>query len=169
MVVACTRLLRGSGYAAFNGEVPEQPMHAALASEYAHVTAPLRRLVDRYAGEICVALCAGSEVPPWVLDRLHDLPAIMRDSGRKASALRRGGGRPRRDRAAHGARGGAVRGVVVEVAEKDPRRGTLTLADPAVEAPLVSSDGELPLGTEVSAELVAADLATRKVTFRLVG
>ncbi len=83
MVVACTRLLRGSGYAAFDGEVPEQPMHAALASEYAHVTAPLRRLVDRYAGEICVALCSGSEVPQWVLDRLDDLPAIMRDSGRR--------------------------------------------------------------------------------------
>ena len=59
MIVACTRLLRGSGYVGFNGETPEQPEHAALASEYAHVTAPLRRLVDRYAGEVCVALCAG--------------------------------------------------------------------------------------------------------------
>ncbi len=63
MVVACTRLLRGSGYVGFNGDLPEQPQHSALASEYAHVTAPLRRLVDRYALEICVALCAGEEVP----------------------------------------------------------------------------------------------------------
>ena len=63
MVVACTRLLRGSGYVGFNGELPEQAQHSALASEYAHVTAPLRRLVDRYALEICVALCAGEEVP----------------------------------------------------------------------------------------------------------
>jgi exoribonuclease R len=74
MVVACTRLLRGSGYVAFDGEVPEQPEHAALASEYAHVTAPLRRLGDRYAGEVCLALCAGTEVPGWVLDRLDTLP-----------------------------------------------------------------------------------------------
>jgi exoribonuclease R len=49
MVVACTRLLRGSGYAGFNGEVPEQHQHSAIAAAYAHVTAPLRRLVDRYA------------------------------------------------------------------------------------------------------------------------
>ena len=66
MVLACTRLLRGSGYVGFDGEVPAQPEHSALASEYAHVTAPLRRLVDRYAGEVCVALCAGEEVPGWV-------------------------------------------------------------------------------------------------------
>ncbi len=74
MVTACTRLLRGSGYVGFDGEVPADPIHAALASEYAHVTAPLRRLGDRYAGEICVALCAGTEVPAWVLEKLHVLP-----------------------------------------------------------------------------------------------
>ena len=41
MVLACTQLLRGSGYVGFNGAVPGQPEHSALASEYAHVTAPL--------------------------------------------------------------------------------------------------------------------------------
>ena len=45
-----------SGYQAFDGVVPEHPEHAALAAPYAHVTAPLRRRVDRYAGEICLAL-----------------------------------------------------------------------------------------------------------------
>ena len=59
MVVACTTLLRGAGYAAFDGELPDQLEHAALASPYAHVTAPLRRLVDRYGLEACAALCAG--------------------------------------------------------------------------------------------------------------
>ena len=51
---------------AFEGGVPEHIEHAALASEYAHTTAPLRRLVDRYAGEIAVALCADTPVPDWV-------------------------------------------------------------------------------------------------------
>ena len=86
MVVACTTLLRGAGYAAFEGQLPDQLEHAALASPYAHVTAPLRRLVDRYGLEACAALCAGEAVPQWVLDRLPDLPDIMRDSGRKANA-----------------------------------------------------------------------------------
>ena len=70
MVVACTSLLRGAGYAAFDGHLPDQTEHAALASSYAHVTAPLRRLVDRYGLEICAALCAGERVPKWVLDGL---------------------------------------------------------------------------------------------------
>ena len=70
MVVASTTLLRGAGYATFDGQLPEQPEHAALASTYAHVTAPLRRLVDRYGLEICAALCAGDEVPQWVVDGL---------------------------------------------------------------------------------------------------
>ena len=77
MVIACTRLLRGSGYVGFVGEVPAQPEHSALASEYAHVTAPLRRLGDRYAGEICLALCSGDDVPDWVLDRLDELPSTL--------------------------------------------------------------------------------------------
>ena len=85
MVVACTRLLRGTGYVAFDGELPEQPQHSALASEYAHVTAPLRRLVDRYAGEICVALCAGTEVPDWVPAALPELPETLRESAPRAN------------------------------------------------------------------------------------
>ena len=38
--------------------------------------APLRRLVDRYATEVCLAICAGEDVPEWVerdAPRLADL------------------------------------------------------------------------------------------------
>ena len=70
-------LFRGAGYAAFDGSVPEDAEHAALASDYSHVTAPLRRLVDRYAGEVCLALCAGTPVPDWVREALPGLPAEM--------------------------------------------------------------------------------------------
>ena len=55
---ACASLFRGAAYKAFSGGIPEEAEHAALAIDYAHVTAPLRRLVDRYASEICVSLCA---------------------------------------------------------------------------------------------------------------
>jgi exoribonuclease R len=67
MLNASTRLFRGAGYRTFSGGIPEDVDHAALASDYAHTTAPLRRLVDRYSGEICVALCADQPVPAWVL------------------------------------------------------------------------------------------------------
>ena len=85
MVNACTRLLRGSGYVAFDGETPADPQHAALASEYAHVTAPLRRLGDRYPGEVCLALCAGTEVPDWVRAALPGLPKTLQASASRAN------------------------------------------------------------------------------------
>ena len=66
MLNASTVLFRGAGYRSFSGGIPEDADHAALASDYAHTTAPLRRLVDRYSGEICVALCADQPVPTWV-------------------------------------------------------------------------------------------------------
>ena len=56
-------LTRGAGYTSFEGEAPKDPVHAALASTYAHTTAPLRRLVDRYVGEACIALSAGKPIP----------------------------------------------------------------------------------------------------------
>lgn len=62
------KLLRGAGYLWFDGEVPEenQRIHAGIGGAYAHVTAPLRRLVDRFATEICLAIAAaqpGGTVP----------------------------------------------------------------------------------------------------------
>lgn len=166
MVVACTRLLRGSGYVAFDGEVPAQPQHSALASEYAHVTAPLRRLADRYAGEVCVALCAGEEVPSWVLDALEGLPETLLESGRRAHQyenavldLVEAGVLQHRVGESFGA-------AVVEVDEKDGRRGAITIQDPAVEAHVVG-DHDLPLGEDVTVTLATADVATRKVEFRL--
>jgi exoribonuclease R len=166
MVTACTRLLRGSGYVGFVGEVPDQPEHSALASEYAHVTAPLRRLGDRYAGEICLALCAGEDVPDWVLEHLHTLPQTLqradqmshRYEGAVVDLVEAGVLRPRL--------GQRFEGVVVDVDEKDQHRGTITIQDPAVEAPLVAN-GALPLGSEISAALTKADLDARSVEFTL--
>jgi exoribonuclease R len=83
MLNACTVLFRGATYRSFSGGIPDQADHAALASDYAHTTAPLRRLVDRYTGEICVALCAGEPVPEWVFRALDGLPEQM--GGRRAS------------------------------------------------------------------------------------
>ena len=45
---------------------------------------PLRRLVDRYSGEICVALCSDQPVPEWVLRDLDALPEQMMAAERRA-------------------------------------------------------------------------------------
>jgi exoribonuclease R len=166
MITACARLLRGSGYVAFDGEMPADPIHAALASEYAHVTAPLRRLGDRYAGEICVALCAGTDIPAWVLARLGEIPDVMKDAGRRASQyeamvldLVEAG-------ILHERVGETFEGVVTDVDEKDDTRGKVIVQDPAVEARVTSSHA-LPLGTEAELRLTQADIVSRSVVFEL--
>jgi exoribonuclease R len=166
MVVACTRLLRGSGYVGFNGELPALAEQSALASEYAHVTAPLRRLGDRYAGEICVALCAGEEVPQWVLDKLPALPATLRDSSRRANQYENAVLNLVEAAVLEDRVGELFDGVVVELDGKDGKRGEVSIQDPAVEA-TVSGPLELPLGSDVRVKLVRADVETRSVEFAL--
>ncbi|KRC48730.1 MULTISPECIES: RNB domain-containing ribonuclease [unclassified Nocardioides] len=164
MVVACTRLLRGSGYAAFDGQLPEQTRHSAIAAEYAHVTAPLRRLGDRYAGETCLAICAGTPVPDWVREALPGLPKTLQDSARRASAY----GRAVLDLVEAAVLADRVGeefdGVVTSVREDDPAQGVVVLAEVGVEAP-VSASQPLPLGEDVKARLTTADVAARKVAF----
>jgi VacB/RNase II family 3'-5' exoribonuclease len=168
MLTSSTMLLRGSGYVSFDGELPEQPFHSALASTYAHVTAPLRRLVDRYTGEICLALYAGTPVPEWVRERLDELPATMRGSSRRANQYERDvldlvEAAVLADRV-----GQEFPATVVAVGEKDPSEGEIVLTEPAVEARVRSADGApLPLGTEVRVTLVDADPVSRKVRFEL--
>jgi exoribonuclease R len=166
MVVACTRLMRGAGYVAFNGETPEQPEHSALASEYAHVTAPLRRLGDRYAGEICLALCAGEDVPSWVLERLDSLPKAMQEADHRAHSYEKAVLDLVEAAVLAQRVGEEFDAVVVQVDEDDARRGALVVQQPAVEAPVQSSE-ELPLGVDVRARLAEAEVRTRTVRFEI--
>src|SRR5262249_31062196 len=82
-------LMRGAGYTASAGEVPAEPGHGAVAAPYAHVTAPLRRLADRYVSEVCLSLHAGVEIPEWASAALPRLADIMSSTDRKASAATR--------------------------------------------------------------------------------
>lgn len=166
MIVACSRLLRGAGYVTFNGELPEQAQHSALASEYAHVTAPLRRLTDRYGGEICLALCAGTEVPDWVVTAMHELPDTMASSARRAHAYENAIVDLCEAELLHDRVGETFSAVVVDLDEKDRHEGDITIQDPAIEA-TVTGTAELPLGVEVTVELVRADPRSRAVEFRL--
>ena len=166
MIVACTRLLRGSGYVAFDGEVPEDPEHAALASEYAHVTAPLRRLGDRYAAEICLALCAGEDIPRWVLEQLPGLPDTLRQSAQRGNRYESAVLDLVESLLLQHRLGETFPGVVVELEDDDRSRGTVTVEEPAIEATLTGSS-ELPLGERVTVTLAEADPARRSVTFAL--
>jgi exoribonuclease R len=166
MAIACTTLLRGAGYAAFDGEIPAQAEHAALASEYAHVTAPLRRLVDRYGLEVCVALSAGKEVPDWVRAALHDLPETMQKSGRLANQYENAVVDLVEAATLQGRTGERFAGVVVAAEHDDPRTGDAVVREPAVEA-RVTGDEPLPVGEDVELVLAEVDVDARRVRFTL--
>lgn len=80
-------LFRGAGYEAMDGTVPADPVQSALAAPYAHVTAPLRRLVDRWGLVVCEAIAAEREVPSWARQTLGELPSLMGASSRRAAQL----------------------------------------------------------------------------------
>lgn len=166
MLNACTTLFRGAGYDAFTDGAPKASEHAAIAAPYAHVTAPLRRLADRYAGEICVALSAGRPVPQWALDALDELPSEMENSARRAGKYERGIVDLVEAMVLAPRIGQQFAGVLIDV-DPDRNAGRLQVQDPAVEARVKGS--KLRLGSEVSATLVAADLVKGSVDFRVFG
>ena len=157
-----TSLLRGAGYTAFDGGVPERATHAAVAAEYAHATAPLRRLVDRYVSEVCLSLSAGVDVPGWVRTALPSLPKEMAEADRRAHELERQCVALMEAAVLHGREGEEFSAVVVETSESG---GTVQLADPAVRA---QCDGTLPVGEQVRIRLAEADVGKRSVRFVLV-
>jgi exoribonuclease R len=166
VLVAATRTLRGASYVALDGELPAERAHSALAAEYAHVTAPLRRLADRYTGEVCLALCAGDPVPEWVASRLPSLPGEMRASARRASQYERAILDLVEAAVLKEHVGTVFEGVIVSREERSSRDGRVMVRKPAIEAP-VSARADLPLGEDVTVRLVSADVASRRVAFEL--
>ncbi|WP_328401262.1 RNB domain-containing ribonuclease [Streptomyces sp. NBC_00390] len=162
----CTTLLRGAGYTAFrDGQLPTPAVHAAVADEYTHCTAPLRRLVDRYAGELCLAAVAGQSPPEWVTAALDALPKEMAEGSRRADTVEREcldlvEAVLLRERV-----GEVFDAVVVDVKEHEPDVGTVVLEEPAVVARIEADGGELPLGERLRVRLTQADPGTSRVLF----
>ncbi|MDG4765090.1 RNB domain-containing ribonuclease [Solwaraspora sp. WMMD406] len=161
-----TELLRGARYTAFDGAPPADPGHGGVGAPYAHVTAPLRRLADRYAAEVCLAAVAGRETPAWVRDALPRLPEVMAGTDRIASTAARAAVDLTEAVLLRHRVGeefdAAVLDAVPGTANRPPR-GTVALDDPAV---LARCTGDLPVGERVTVRLITADPATRQVLFR---
>jgi exoribonuclease R len=167
MLAACTVLFRGAGYTAFAGSAPASPEHAAMKAEYAHVTAPLRRLVDRWAGEICVALSAGTEVPAWVRESMDEIPKVMDEADRRAHAYERSIVSMVEAGLVAEKIGSEFDGVITDVDGRDNTRGIVALTTLAIEG-RITGTAPLPLGQVVRVKLVEADIAKRTVAFELV-
>lgn len=162
-------LFRGAAYTAFDGIPPEQAVQSAVGAGYAHVTAPLRRLVDRFGLAVCEAVCRDAEPPAWALEALPALPELIRPSDRAAARLERASIDLAEAALLSNRVGQVFDAVVVDVHNsKDDKvaEGDVQLTDPAVHGRCV---GATRLGSRVRAELEIADVDTRQVRFRVVG
>lgn len=89
LMIQSASLARGAGYLAFTQRPDGDVTHSAVAAPYAHVTAPLRRLDDRFANEVVLAACAGTEPPEWAAAALPDLPGLMGRASTRQRAVER--------------------------------------------------------------------------------
>ncbi|MGY2745647.1 RNB domain-containing ribonuclease [Arthrobacter sp. UYCu723] len=178
-------LFRGAGYTPFDGTVPDAAIQSAIGAAYAHSTAPLRRLIDRFVLVICEALSNGADVPAWAREALPSLPSIMAASDQLAAKLERlsldtveaallsnhigqefdavviSGSKPAKNgngngNGKHGNGNGNGNGP----------SGIVQIAEPAVTA---RCPGELESGTQVRVRVLSADIASREVRLELVG
>jgi exoribonuclease R len=146
----------GAGYTAFDGTPPEDPEHFAIAAPYAHATAPLRRLQDRYVSECCLAASAGVPVPDWVRAGLPGLAEAMAAGDHRARVVERGVVDLVEAMLLEGREGERFDAVVID--EK-----LVQLREPAVRGRLEGASPEP--GSEVSVRLDRSDPAARTVAF----
>jgi exoribonuclease R len=147
---------RGAGYTAFDGEQPPEPAHFAIAAPYAHATAPLRRLQDRFVTECCLAASASAAVPDWVRQALPALPDAMAAGNRRAGAVERAIVDLVEALLLQGREGETFDAVAID-------EGLVQLREPAVRARLESGAPEP--GSELKVRLDRSDPATRTVAF----
>ncbi|MFI7530646.1 RNB domain-containing ribonuclease [Nocardia salmonicida] len=163
-----TGLLRGASYtllAELDDPSPEQLTHSAIGAPYAHVTAPLRRLADRFTTEICLAYSAGVEVPQWVVDGLKGAAETMRRTDGVANKV---------DRACVDLteatilepRVGAEFSAVVLRDANGSRPAEIFVGEPPI---LARCAGRPPEGQTVAVRLAVADPGTRTIGFEYDG
>jgi exoribonuclease R len=167
LVRQARRVMRGADYVAFDGTPPEQPLHGALATVYAHVTAPLRRLADRYVLDLLVTLAGGARPGADEVETLRALVPVMDAAGRRESLLER--------RVVDMAEAWALRdrcGEVLQAVAVDVRRGQVEVQveDPPIRAAVLVPGDALPaLGAPVAVRLAAVDVELGEIRLELVG
>lgn len=156
-----THALRGAAYETVDPDA-QPPVHGALAMIYTHVTAPLRRLVDRYANEVALALCGNRAPAGWATEALPRLPEAMAEADRRADAVEAAVMDLAESVVLAGHVGRTFRAAVVDEHEG---RATIQLRHPPVVAKL-AADG-VALGDRIEVRLVAVDPIERTVSFEV--
>ena len=161
-LLAVRKASGAASYAAHRDGVT--PWHAAVAATYAHATAPMRRLADRYVIEAALAVANGRPVPDQVAVAFGELPAVMAETETRADRV---------DSAVldlaeavmlSGREGEVFDAVVVD---EDRRGVVIQVVDPAVLARVEAH--RVDPGDDVRVRLTAVDVPSRHIEFTRVG
>lgn len=160
-MLAIRRAGDGASYAPYHAGVT--PWHAAMAATYAHATAPLRRLADRYVVRAALAVVNGEAVPPVVTDAFARLPAVMARADALAGRIDRAAIDLAETAALRGQEGQIFDAVVTDL---DARGARIQLVDRPVVA-RVDAHNVAP-GDAVRVRLTAIDAVQRGLAFERI-
>jgi exoribonuclease R len=160
-MMAIRRAGRGASYVPWRAG--QTPWHSAMAATYAHCTAPLRRLADRYVLQAILAIANGRQVPEALAAAFEQLPAVMAKAETRDGQI---------DRAAidlaeavllADREGTLFRAVVTDIGEGGAR---IQLCDLPIVA-RTQANGVIP-GEAIRVRLLAADPMQRRLQFERV-
>ena len=162
LMLAIRRASQGAGYEPYREGA--RPWHSAVAATYAHATAPLRRLADRFVVEAALAVANGRPVPVPVAAAFERLPDVMQKADGLAGQISRAVIDLAEAATLIGREGEQFDAVVTDT---DQRGARIQLCSPPVVARL--KEKELAPGDDLTVRLDSADPANRSVRFSLVG
>ncbi|HEX8309221.1 MAG TPA: RNB domain-containing ribonuclease [Allosphingosinicella sp.] len=158
LILAIQRAGQGASYVPFREG--ETPWHSAVAATYAHATAPLRRLADRYVVRATLAIANGRPVPDAVTEAFEKLPAVMAKAAAIGSRIERAAVDLAEAVLLEGREGDVFEAVATEV---DGRAVRIQLSSLPVVA-RVSAEG-VGAGERLKVRLVESDPDRRAVRF----
>lgn len=161
-MLAIRRASRGANYRVF--EPGKLPWHAAIAAPYAHCTAPLRRLADRYVLRAVLAIANGKPVSQDLRDAFDKLPRVMARAGSRDSQIDRAVFDLAEVAILANREGQTFRAVVTDLRDDIAH---IQLREFPVVASLPANN-VLP-GDSVQVELLRANAEQRKLEFRQIG
>ncbi|TRC94854.1 RNB domain-containing ribonuclease [Mesorhizobium sp. WSM4303] len=136
------------------------PWHEAMAATYAHATAPLRRLADRYVVRCVLAIANGQPVSQAVTEAFARLPTVMGRADARASQINHAAIDLAEAVMLKGRQGEMFKAVVTDVADQRMR---VQLSDmPVVANVKASGFGQ---GDGLTLRLVSADPDQRLIVF----
>lgn len=160
-MLAIRRAGRGASYVPWRAG--ETPWHSAMAATYAHCTAPLRRLADRYVLQAALAVANGRSVPDEVTAAFERLPAAMAKADARDGQIERAAIDLAEVALLSGHQGETFRAVVTDIGESGAR---IQLSDVPVVA-RTTAHGVIP-GAAIRVRLTAADPVQRRLAFERV-